>query len=136
MRHANRSRLVPPSEILRTLKAHFPEADMTQVEWSWEVYNKIYEAEFEHDGQEFEVEITITGDLLLIEKAIDVEDLPEKIVSKAEARFPDAKITDAEFIELSNGDIYYELTMVKGEDEKFEVQYREDGVMAAFGEDL
>jgi hypothetical protein len=93
MRHAHRSRLVPPSEIMRTLKSHFDGLDMTTVEWSWEVYNKIYEAEFEIEGEEYEVEITITGDLLLVEKAIELDKVPAKIMEKAEARFPDADIT-------------------------------------------
>jgi uncharacterized membrane protein YkoI len=136
MRHVHRKRLVPPSEIIRVLKTHFPELDMTSVEWSWEVYNKIYEAEFEHEGESYEVEITINAELLLVEKAIDVDDVPEKIIIKAEERFPDADITEAEHVELSNGDVYFELTLVKENGEKFEVHYREDGVMTAFGEDL
>ena len=136
MRHAQRKRLVQPAEMLRTLKSHFPELEMTKVEWSWEVYNKIYEAEFEYEGDEYEVEITINGELLLIEKAIDVEDVPQAILTKAENRFPDADITEAEHVELSNGDIYYELTLVEENGEKFEVYYREDGVMTALAEDL
>ena len=136
MRHAHRKRLVPSSEILRTLKGHFPELDLTTVEWSWEVYNKIYEAEFEFEGDAYEVEITINADLLLVEKAIDVEDVPARIILKAESRFPDADITEAEEIQLSNGDVFYELTLVKEDGEKFEVHYREDGVMTAQAEDL
>lgn len=136
MRHADRKRLVPPAEIIRVLKAHFPDLEMTEVEWSWEVYNKIYEAEFEQDGDDYEVEITITGHLLLIEKAIDVDDVPEKILEKAEIRFPEADITEAEEIEFSNGDVYYELTLVKEDGESFEVHYREDGILTAQGDDL
>lgn len=136
MRHAHRKRLVPPSEIIRTLKGHFPELDMTTVEWSWEVYNKIYEAEFEHEGEAYEVEITINAELLLVEQAIDVDDVPENIIIKAEERFPDCDITEAEQIELSNGDVYFELTLVKENGEKFEVHYREDGVMTALADDL
>jgi uncharacterized membrane protein YkoI len=136
MRHAHRKRLVPPSEIIRTLKGHFPELDMTTVEWSWEVYNKIYEAEFEHEGEAYEVEITINAELLLVEQAIDVDDVPENIIIKAEERFPDCDITEAEQIELSNGDVYFELTLVKENGEQFEVHYREDGVMTALAEDL
>jgi uncharacterized membrane protein YkoI len=136
MRHANRKRLVPPSEIIRTLKGHFPELDMTTVEWSWEVYNKIYEAEFEHEGEAYEVEITINAELLLVEQAIDVDDVPENIIIKAEERFPDCDITEAEQIELSNGDVYFELTLVRENGEQFEVHYREDGIMTALDEDL
>ncbi|MCU0444321.1 MAG: PepSY-like domain-containing protein [Microscillaceae bacterium] len=124
-----------PADILRVFKYEFPEVDASTVEWSWEVYNKIYEAEFVFENREYEVEITVTGHHLLTEIEIPTKELP-KIVKKAvEEKYPDFEIEEVERIEYSNGDIHYEIDL-KHEEKELEVHFREDGLFVAEGEDL
>lgn len=128
-------KLFVPNEILRALKAAFPEIDLSTVEWSWEYYNKIYEASFELDDMEYEVEITVTGHHLLTETEISVEDLPEAVRQAAAEHFEGFTIDGADRVEYSNGDVFYELELEK-DDTELEVHIREDGMVAATGDDL
>jgi len=129
-------KLFVPSDILRVFKQLFPEVSLSDVEWDWEYYNKIYEAEFEHDGKDYEVEITVTGHHLLTEMEIEKEDLPEVITESIEEYFPGFQIEEAEHITFSNGDVYYELALENEEEIGLEVHIREDGYVVATGDDL
>jgi hypothetical protein len=129
-------KLYVPSEILRVFRQLFPKVDLSEVEWDWEYYNKIYEAEFEHEGRDYEVEITVTGHHLLTEVEIEKEDLPEVVTESVEEHFPGFTIEEAEHITFSNGDVYYELALENEEEVVLEVHLREDGLVVATGEDL
>lgn len=100
--------------VLLTFRQLYPHLDLSQVTWSWEVPYKIYEAEFEQDGQEYEVEIAVTGQHILTEIEIDPNQLPD-VVRKSMR------------VEYSNGLVYYEIELEKG-DKTREVFYREDGL--------
>ncbi|MCS7077407.1 MAG: PepSY-like domain-containing protein [Bacteroidia bacterium] len=127
--------LVPPSEILREFKSYYPDIDPTQVIWSWEVPFKIYEAEFVHEGKEYEAEFTVTGHWLLTEEEIKLSEVPEHIIETAKARYNKSKLEEASKIVYSNGDVCYELGFTaKGR--TFEVLFREDGLFIGRGKDL
>ena len=128
-------KLIVPSEILRVFKDLYPEVDVTQVEWSWEVRGKIYEAAFELDENEHEVEITVTGHYLLTETEIEVTELPEVVAENVKSDFEEAEIDEVAIVAFSTGDIHYELSL-KDEEKAFEVHYREDGVLMLQGRDL
>lgn len=125
-----------PEPVLETLKTIFPDVDDDRVEWSWEVYNKIYEAEFEQDGKEYEVEITVTGHHLLTETEIRVDEVPANILATAKAYFPKAEITEAEHVQLSTGNVFYELNIVHEGSMKMEVHISDSGELLALGHDL
>jgi hypothetical protein len=127
--------LVPPSEILREFKSYYPEVDLTQVMWSWEVPFKIYEAEFVLEGKEYEVEFTVTGHWLLTEEEIKLSEVPDHIIEIAKTRYNKAKLEEASKVIYSNGDICYELGFT-GKDNTFEVLFREDGLFIGRGKDL
>ncbi len=97
------------NEILRVFKDYYPDIALDEVDWGWEVPAKIYEASFSNGEVDFEVEITVTGQLLLTEISMEIEDLPEHILEAAEAQFPGHQIEEAEMIQYSNGDVSYEL---------------------------
>lgn len=124
-----------PNEILLSFKDVFPEVPVSEVEWSWEVPGKIYQAEFVLDGVEHEAEFFLTGEHLLTEREMDLEDLPEAVVESLKAIYPSANIEDAEEVELNNGLIMYELSVANGTEE-MEMLFREDGKYIAKGEDL
>lgn len=126
-----------PSEILRVFKEYYPDVSMSDVEWGWEVPAKIYEASFGNGEVDFEVEITVTGHLLLTEISMDLEDVPALIIAAANARFKDHSIEGVSMVQYSNGDISYELELKAADtEEEFEAHFREDGVFLAKGYDL
>lgn len=130
-------KLFVPNEIIRVFKQYYPAIDLGAVEWSWEVPAKIYEAEFDLDGQECEVEITVTGHWLQTEKTIAMSAVP-KIVQHAVADdYADYAMGSAAHIEYSNGDIAYEFDLkCASTGEEIEVIYREDGWKIIAGADL
>ncbi len=126
-----------PNEILRVFKEYYPDVSLSEVEWGWEIPAKIYEASFDNGEVDFEVEITVTGHLLLTEISMDIDDLPENIVASANAHFEDHSIEEVAMVQYSNGDISYELDLKSTQTgEEFEVHFREDGVFIAKGYDL
>ncbi|MGH1338461.1 MAG: hypothetical protein ACRBFS_20265 [Aureispira sp.] len=131
------SNLHVPNEILRVFKEYYPEVSLSDVEWGWEVPAKIYEASFDNGEVDFEVEITVTGHLLLTEISLDIEDVPAHIVIAASAQFEDHSIKEAAMVQYSNGDISYELDLKSAQTgEEFEAHFREDGAFIAKGYDL
>lgn len=127
--------LVPPSEILREFKAYYPDIDLTQVLWSWEVPFKIYEAEFVLEGKEHECEFTVTGHWLLTEIEIKTSEVPDHILDLAKKRYNKAKLEEASRVLYSNGDVCYELGFAN-KNTTFEVLFREDGLFVGRGKDL
>jgi len=120
------SKLFVPNEILRVFKEYYPDADLGKVEWSWEIPGKIYEAEFEQYDVEYEVEITVTGHLLLSEIDLELEDLPEHILDAAKEHFGDYEIDEATMIQYSNGDLSYELQMKTKSSEETEADEKDE----------
>lgn len=126
-----------PNEILRVFKDYYPDVSLDQVDWGWEVPAKIYEAAFSNGEVDFEVEITVTGQLLLTEISMDVEDLPDHIIAAVQEEYPKHQIEEAEMVQYSNGDLSYELDLKNEETgEEFEAHFREDGYFIARGYDL
>lgn len=131
------SELVVPNEILRVFKEYYPDVSLGDVEWGWEVPAKIYEASFDNGEVDFEVEITVTGHLLLTEISMDIEDLPEVITDAVKATFKDHSLEEASMVQYSNGDISYEVELkCQKTEEEFEAHFREDGYFLAKGYDL
>lgn len=129
--------LLVPNEILRVFKEYYPDVSLGDVEWGWEVPAKIYEASFDNGEVDFEVEITVTGHLLLTEISMDVEDVPEVIIAATNALFEDHSIEGASMVQYSNGDISYELELkCASTGDEFETHFREDGAFLAKGYDL
>ena len=131
------SKLYVPNEILRVFKEYYPDVDLKDVKWGWEVPAKIYEASFDNGEVDFEVEITVTGHVLLSEVSMDVEELPELVLVAANKIFEDHSIEEVDMVQYSNGDISYELAMKSAETgAAFEAHFRDDGLFLAKGYDL
>ena len=131
------SKLYVPNEILRVFKEYYPDVNLNDVEWGWEVPAKIYEASFDNGEVEFEVAITVTGHVLLSEVSMELEDVPPIVINSANQVFEDHSIEEADMIQYSNGDISYELAMkCASSGEEFEAHFRDDGMFLAKGYDL
>ncbi len=121
--------------VLIAFKEKFPDVEVANVTWSWEVPYKIYEAEFERNGQEYEVEITVTGHHLLTEISLAPEELPEIVRKAMRQKYPNQSIDEVERVEYSHGLVCYEIELEKGEKVR-EALYREDGLFIGVAEDL
>jgi len=131
------SKFFVPSEIIRVFKDAYPDIHMDEVEWSWEVPGKVYEAEFESDEKSYEVEITVTGHHLLTEVEIEYNDVPKNVKNTVAEAYADHAVDGSSLVVYSTGDIFYELELVCAEKgTEFEVLVREDGWILAQGEDL
>jgi hypothetical protein len=124
-----------PLSIIEDIKTRFPEVETSEIEWSWEVPNKILEAEITHEGIEYELEYSISGLLISIESYLEISEIPTAVVNAVESQFPGAEIHEAERVEYSNGVIHIELD-INHEDKDFEAHYREDGTLVLTGDDL
>lgn len=131
------SKLFVPNEILRVFKEYYPDVNLSDVEWGWEVPAKIYEASFDNGEVDFEVEITVTGHVLLSEISLELSEVPEVVIANANALFEDHSIEEADMIQYSNGDVSYELDLkCASTGEEFEAHFRDDGMFLAKGYDL
>lgn len=131
------SKFFVPNEILRVFKEYYPDINLSDVEWGWEVPAKIYEASFDNGSVELEVEITVTGHVLSSEISLEIEDVPEVVIAAANEQFEDHSIEEADMVQYSNGDISYELELkCASTGEEFEVHFRDDGMFLARGYDL
>jgi len=131
------SNLFVPNEILRIFKQLYPQVNVADVSWTWEVPGKIYEAAFSLDKQSYEVEITVTGHHLLTEVVGKVAALPKAVTEAVNKRYPKYKIDSSAIVSFSNGDVYYELDILSPAREKeSEILVREDGLFIMKGEDL
>lgn len=116
-----------PGPVLAALQQRFPYA----MNVKWEVEDDGYEAEFEFNGHEVEVEFDKDGNFRLKETAVPVEKLPEDVKAALfEAFDTEVEITEAELVETHDGRILYEL------DIKLEVHVESRFNVVAVGKDL
>lgn len=118
-----------PQEVRDAFARLFPEAAP-----AWEMEAQ-YEAEFEQDGKEVEVNFAADGTLLQIEYEIDVDSLPAAVVHVVRQDFPQAEIKEAERVELPDGRTLYELDLEE-DGAAIEIHVAVDARIVAIGDDL
>jgi len=96
-------------------------------EWETET---AYEAEFEQNGKEVEVNIDADGNITQIEYEMEVENLPSMVKTAIQEEYPYCEAEDAERVEKADGSIVYEVSL------KFQVHLTPEGKVAALGKDL
>lgn len=114
-----------PKAVKEAFAKRFP--GVKDQEWDAET---IYEAEFELDGREVEVNFDEDGEILQIETEIEPEELPAQILAAIRSEYPHCEIAEAEKVELADGTIRYEVDL------SFEVHFTPDGKIAAMGSAL
>jgi len=127
----------PPLAVRKLVTELFPEVKPKEIEWSWEIPHKIYEAEFMLDGISHEVEVTVTGHHLLTEQNIPVDLVPINLLNEIKARYKQFTVGSAELVSLGNGKMYYELDLKskKDEEESKTVLIWPNGIIREEGED-
>jgi hypothetical protein len=108
----------PPLAVRKLVAELFPEVKPKEIEWSWEIPHKIYEAEFMLDGISHEVEITVTGHHLLTEQNIPVDLVPLNLQKEVKTKYKQFMVDSAEIVSLGNGKRHYELDLINKKDEE------------------
>ena len=77
------------------IKKAFPKAKIVNVEAETHIL-LIYEVELDQDGQEFEAEVFVNGEILSVEREITREDLPKAIAAALDEVAGDADVKEIE----------------------------------------
>jgi hypothetical protein len=110
----------------RTLKALYPDVDLSAVEWEWEEEGAILEAEFTIDGHSYEVEIDVSGEHLATESDVTIEDLPMPVLLQIKEMYPEFSIVEAEQVDYPAKTIY-EMELTDEDGHTVTVLFRPDG---------
>jgi len=100
-----------PTAVVSTFHKQFPQAK----ELKWEKENGNYEVEFDLNKTETSALFDGTGKLLETETEIQINQLPDGILSHVKANYKGQKIKEAAKITDSNGVVMYEAE-IKGKD--------------------
>lgn len=114
-----------PKVVLKAFEDKF--GKLKKVEWEMEEFPPCYEADFEIGNKEHEAYFRADGKFLKLETKVEFEEIPQEVVDSFAERYPNHGIIEAEKVEMSDGEILYEIDAVR----QFVVQFRADGVFTA-----
>jgi hypothetical protein len=118
-----------PAAVKKAVKAAFPKAKVTSAAKEVEEGETVYEVSLTFEGDKYDLSVEPDGTIEEVEREIETEDLPKKVVASLKARYPKAKIKSAE--ELIKGNILsYEVVLSQGKKEPFEVAVSRNGQIA------
>src|SRR5262245_22868924 len=80
-----------PKAVLDAVKAKFPGAELTDASKESEDGKTVYEVTVKNKGQNIDVTLSADGTIRLMEKTIAAKDLPKKVTTAVEAKYPKAK---------------------------------------------
>jgi len=111
-----------PSLVQNTVLAKFPGASNIE----WEKKKNHFEAEFEIDSVEYQLDIDAAGKLLQQKKDIHNSEIPVVIRQAVQSTYPEFKIDDADLID-KNGTVVYELELEARGKKDIKIFYTTDG---------
>ncbi|MEO6029132.1 MAG: PepSY-like domain-containing protein [Candidatus Binatia bacterium] len=103
-----------PATVINAVKRAFPDGTITTCAAHLEKGQKQFEAKVSRGKAKVEIDVSPTGEILVIEEPIAVADLPASVAKAFAARYPKAKTTRAE-------------KMTKGTELSFEIAFQFDG---------
>lgn len=89
-----------PDAVTATIKARFPDAEITSVEKYTEDDEVYYDVELKQKDQKYELDLQADGTLLEIDKDIPAKDVPEACAKAIEAKYPKATVTSAQAVSI------------------------------------
>ncbi len=120
-----------PKPVIHAVKARFKGAQVTGASQETEDGKSVYEVTIRHDGQKADVTLSPQGEILLIEKEIVAQNLPEMVSKALEERYPKATYRVAEQIIKVEREkeklAYYEVLLATSERNLLEVQVTVEG---------
>jgi hypothetical protein len=117
-----------PKEVMETVKAKFPAADLKEAAKETENGKTTYEVSLTHKNAKIDVILTPEGKITLIEKVIAEADLPQAVAQAIKNKYPQATVKLAE--EISGGDdkvSAYEVILVMADKKEVEVKLEPSG---------
>jgi uncharacterized membrane protein YkoI len=120
-----------PKEVMDSVKARFPGAEVTSVEKETEDGEVVYDFELKHEGRKYEMDIKADGTITEIEKEVAAKDVPEAVTNALKAKYPNATIKEVMEVNKVKGKEekpdHYEVTIVTADNKKMEVEVSLDG---------
>ncbi len=96
-----------PQAVQDALGKALPDVQITELTQEVEDGFLVYEAAYETNGREHELELTEGGEIIETEEQIAPSSLPPAILARIQDQFPDAKITEAERVVVT----FYEIEL-------------------------
>ena len=96
-----------PQAVQDALGKALPDVQITELTQEVEDGFLVYEAAYETNGREHELELTEGGEIIETEEQIAPSSLPPAILARSQDQFPDAKITEAERVVVT----FYEIEL-------------------------
>ena len=116
-----------PKAVVDAVKAKFPKAELVSAEKEKEDGETVYEVNIKSEGQTIEVTVTPAGKIVLVEKTIAAQDLPNAVAKALAAKYPNATIKKAEEIIKNDQVTAYEMLIVTADKKTFEVTFDPKG---------
>jgi len=120
-----------PTPVMEAAKARFKDAEVTGAAKEMDDDKLVYEVFLNLKGQKIDMILTPEGEIVVIEKAIAKEDLPDAVAQTLEDNYPNATYkTVEEFISVEEKNEkleYYEAVLVTPEKKEWEVKLTTDG---------
>ena len=89
-----------PDNVMATIKARFPDAELTSFEKYTEDDEVYYNVELKQKGDKYELDLQADGTLLEIDKDIPAKDLPDACAKAIAAKYPQATITAVQAVTI------------------------------------
>jgi Putative beta-lactamase-inhibitor-like, PepSY-like len=117
-----------PGAVLNATKAKFPNAELVSAVKEEENGKVTYEITIKDNDQNADVEVTLEGKILAVEKTMSVKKVPRAVVAGLKARHPHAAIKKAKQIFKDDKLTAYELVVaIEGESKSTELTFQPDG---------
>ncbi len=121
-----------PKPVMEAAKARFQDAEMTGAAQEKDDDKPlVYEVSLKHKGQKIDMILTPEGEIVLFERRITTEDLPEAVTKTLGEKYPNATYKKVEeVVEMENKQeklAFYEALLVTAEKKKREVKLTTDG---------
>ena len=119
-----------PKVVLDAVKARFPGAELKEAAKETEDGKTTYEVALDDKGKGVDVSLTAEGKITEIETEVAAKDLPKAVTAAIEAKYPKAKLKQAEErIEFEDGEEEksYEVQVVTADGKDVEVTVDEEG---------
>jgi len=120
-----------PKQVMDTLKARFPGAEIHKCSKEKEGDLTVYDFEFTQEGQKFEMDILEDGTVQNWEKEVSINDLPGAVRKAVETKYPNAALKEIMAITaVRNGKHTpegYEIALETADREEVEITVAPDG---------
>lgn len=120
-----------PKPILAAVKARFENSEAIGAARETKNGEVVYEVSINPKGRNIDVTLTSGAEIILIEKTIAAEDLPQAVTTVLENKYPQATYeTIEEVINVNNKDeklAYYELMLMTADKQAVEVKVTPEG---------